>query len=182
MEDEEKLRQGYAAAVVRGADDTGFTGEEEPPYDTLALLMWAEVEEPQLWRSAHGLDKDGENARVVRAVSDAAAGVLCLADGALAADGRDVGYLMAAWIDRALAQADAQLHARAAADDDGRPLALKPVRATMRALAIGRWAATPPGRATRTKAADPMVIPEQAAEGLGHLLVIYAIAMTAGGS
>jgi hypothetical protein len=63
-----------------------------------------------------------------------------------------------------------------AADDDGLAVALKQVRATMRALATARWAAT------RTKTADPMLMPEQAAEALGHLLAIYAIAMTAGGS
>jgi len=176
MADEEELRQIYAAAVARGAVNTAFTADEEPPYDTLALLTWAKVEMPELWHSARALDVNENNALATRAASNAAATVLCLAHGALTAHGRDVDYRTTAWIDRALVQAEAELHAETAPGDDAPPVARKQVRAAVRALANATWAAA------STTTADPILIPEQVAEGLGHLLVIYAIARAAGGS
>ena len=118
------------------------------------------------------MNEDEENARVVRAVSDVAAGALRLAHLALEIHGCDVGYRADARIDRALLQADAELHAQAAADDEGLPVALKQVRSATRALA----------NAARATSTDRMLVPDQVAEGLGHLLAIYAIAKAASAS
>ena len=169
-----ELRRVYAVAVARGANNTGCTAEEERAYGTLRLVTLALVRLSDLALSAHLLDmvdEDEEDLLVARAASDVSAGALRLANRALEVHGRDVGYQTDAWIDRALLQTGATLDWQATDEDDDVPVALDEARSATLALA----------RATAATASDRMLVPEQLAEGLGHLLAIYAIARAAGG-
>jgi hypothetical protein len=81
-----------------------------------------------------------------------------------AALARGTGYLTtpAMWIDRALVEADAELHGETATDTKRLVVVLEQVRATMRALAT----ATAAAKATTP---DPILIPEPVAKGLARL-------------
>ena len=75
-------------------------------------------------------------------------------------------------MDRPGAAADGrELDCQATAEDDGVPVALDEARSATLAIA----------RATEATVSDRMLVPEQLAEALGHLLAIYAIARAAGG-
>ena len=164
----------YAVAVARGANNTGCTAEVERGYGTLRLLTLALVRLPDLALCAHLLDMVDEredDPLVARATSDVAAGALRLANRALEIHGRDVGYQTDAWIDLALLQTSARLGCQATADDDDVPVALDEARSATLALT----------RATAATAGDRMLVPEQLAQGLGHLMAIFAIARAAGG-
>jgi hypothetical protein len=168
------LRRVYAVAVARGANNTGCTAEVERGYGTLRLLTLALVRLPDLALCAHLLDMVDEredDPLVARATSDIAAGALRLANRALEIHGRDVGYPTEAWIDLALLQTSATLDCQATADEDDVPVALDEARSATLALT----------RATAATAGDRMLVPEQLAQGLGHLMAIFAIARAAGG-
>ena len=168
------LRRVYAVAVARGAKNTGCSAEVERAYGALRLLTLALVRLPDLALCAHLLDMVDEredDPLVARATSDVAAGALRLASRALEIHGRDVGYQTGAWIDLALLQTGARLGRQATADDDDAPVALDEARSATLALT----------RATAATASDRMLVSEQLARGLGHLLAIFAIARAAGG-
>ena len=169
-----KLRQLYAAAVARGANNTGCNAEEAQAFGTPRLVTLALMRVSDLALSAHLLDmidEDEEDALVARAARDVSAGALRLAHWALEVHGREVGYDTGAWIERALVHAAAELNWHATAEDEGLPVALDEARAATAALA----------RASEASASDRMLLPEDLADGLGHLLAIYAVAKAAGG-
>jgi hypothetical protein len=166
-----ELRRVYAVAVARGANNTGCTAEVERGYGTLRLLTLALVRLPDLALCAHLLDMVDEREDeplVACATSDVAAGALRLANRALEIHGRDVGYQTDAWIDLALLQTSARLGSQAT---DDVPVALDEARSATLALT----------RATAATAGDRMLVPEQLAQGLGHLTALFAIARAAGG-
>jgi hypothetical protein len=171
---EAELRRAYAAAVARGADSTRCSAGEERALGALRLLTLALARLPDLALSAHLLDRveeDEEDPLAARAASYVCSGALRLASRALEVHGRDVGYRTDAWIEEALLQAGAWLNVHATAGEEDVPVALEEARAATLALA----------HATAATADDRMLVPEQVAEGLGHLLAIFAIARAAGG-
>jgi hypothetical protein len=172
--DEPELRRMYTVAVARGANNTGCSAEEERGYGTPRLVTLALIRVSDLVLSAHLLDmvdQDEADPLVARAASDVSSGALRLAHRALELHGRNVGYDTDAWVERALLHAAAQLDWQAAGDCKGVPVALDEARAATVAIA----------RASEATGTDRMLLPEQLAEGLGHLLAIYAIARSAGG-
>jgi len=164
----------YTAAVARGANNTRCTAEEERRYGTPRLVTLALMRVADLVLSAHLLDmidEDEEDPLVARAASDVCAGALRLAHRALEVHGRNVGYDTEAWVERALLHTAAQLDWQTTGDCKGLPVALDEARAATVAIA----------RASEATATDRMLLPEQLANGLGHLLAIYAIARAANG-
>ena len=169
-----ELRRVYAVAVARGANNTGCTAEVERAYGTLRLLTLALVRLPDLALCAHLLDMVDEREDdpvVARATSDVATGALRLANRALEIHGRDVGYQTDAWIELVLLQTGVTLGCQATTQDADVPVALDEARSATLALT----------RATAATASDRMLVPEQLAQGLGHLMAIFAIARAAGG-
>jgi hypothetical protein len=173
--DDAKLRRAYAAAIVRGANDTLCTAEQEREYGTLRLLTLASLRLPDLFLYSHlleGFADDPEIERVppvvVNAVRAVAAGAVRLAHRALETHGRDVGYETGAWIDAALEYAGVEL-----ARNTGE---IEPEVSVV--LDQSRLAAICLARATASTAGDPMRVPEQIAHGLSHLLAVYLIATT----
>jgi hypothetical protein len=169
-----ELRRMYSVAVAWGANNTGCGSEEERGYGTPRLVTLALIRVSDLVLSAHLLDmihQDQREPLVARAARDVSSGALRLAHRALELHGRDVGYDTDAWVERALLRAAAQLDWQAAGDWNGVPVALDEARAATVAIACA-------SEGTRT---DRMLLPEQLAEALGHLLAIYTIARAAGG-
>ena len=170
-----ELRRVYAVAVARGANNTGCTAEVERAYGTLRLLTLALVRLPDLALCAHLLDMVDEHEDeplVARAASDVAAGALRLAQpgarrstGETSAIRRTRGSTWR-WSRRALT-----LGCQATAQEADVPVALDEARSATLALT----------RATAATASDRMLVPEQLAQGLGHLMAIFAIARAAGG-
>ncbi len=169
-----ELRRAYGAAVCNGARNTGCTADEERAYGVLRLLTLALLRLPDLAVCAHVLHLVGESDEgmlLARTLGDVAAGTLRLAHRALEMDGRDVGYVTSAWIDRALLVAGVTLDCQGSAEDDEPLVALEEARRATVALT----------RATAATAGDRMLVPEQVADGVGHLLAIYLIARAAAG-
>ncbi len=106
---------------------------------------------------------------VVSAVSDVAAGVLRLTHRALDVHGQSVHYAIATWTDRAFERAGSKLNQRALDREREVPVAFDQARLATIALT----------RATAAAATDPMLVPAEAANGLGHLLAVYLIAIAA---
>ncbi|MGB0094786.1 MAG: hypothetical protein WBP81_19915 [Solirubrobacteraceae bacterium] len=172
--DEPQLRRAYSAAVAHGSRNTQCSAPEERAYGTLRLLTLATLRLPDLFLYAHVLqvfDEDPAVERVppvvVGAVRTIGSDALRLAHRALETHARNVGYETGAWVDRALEQAGACLCCQV---DVEVPVLLDQARRATIALT----------RATATTADDRMLVPEELANGLGHLLAIYLIATTIG--
>ena len=168
-----ELRRAYAAAVAQGAKDTGRTAAEERVHGPLRLLTLALRRMPDLAVCAYTLEMLGtveQDAPLASVTGEIAAGVLRLSDLALEVHGREVGYRTGAWVEQALTGAGVKLGCRARPENDEMPVTPAHVRAAAAALS-GAAAAT---------AEDRMRVPEQLAEGLGHLLAMYALARAAG--
>jgi hypothetical protein len=169
-----ELRWMYATAVACGGSNTGCTAEEERVCGMARLVTLALIRASDLVLSAHLLDmvdEDEQDPLVARAASHVSAGALRLAHRALELHSRDLGYEVDVWIERALLHAAAELDWRATGDDEGLPVALDEARSATMAIA----------RASEAAVSDRMLVPEQLAEALGHLLAIYALAKAAGG-
>ena len=172
--DEPQLRRAYSAALAHGSRNTQCSAPEERAYGTLRLLTLSTLRLPDLFLYAHVLqvfdeDPDVEPVPpvVVAAVRTIAAGALRLAHRALETHARNLGYETGAWVDRALEQAGAWLCCELDVDV---PVLLDQARRA--AIAITR--------ATAATADDRMLVPEELANGLGHLLAIYLVATTIG--
>ena len=176
-----QLRGSYLRAVAGGAHNTHCTPAEERRYGALKLLALATLRLPDLVLYVHLMhvyhDEEDEpdsvaSEVVTRAVSDIAAGGLRLAHHALEAHGGELGYRTGAWVDRALEHAAGEL-ADGLTDGEEReiPVGLEQVRRATIALT----------RAIAATASDPMRVPEEAANGAGHLLAVYLIASAIAG-
>ncbi len=168
--DEPGLRRAYAAGVARGASNTQCSAEEERTYGTLRLLTLATLRLPDLFLYAHIVEVlagDPDYDRVppvaVRAITVPAAGALRLAHRSLETHARDVGYQADAWIDRALEHTGAVLTGEVDADA---PVLLDHARLATIALT----------RATAATADDRMLVPDELANALAHLLAVYLVA------
>lgn len=172
--DEPEMRRAYAAGVARGASSTLCTAEEERTYGTLRLLTLATLRLPDLFLYAHIVEVlagDADEGRVplvaVRALGETAAGALRLAHRALETHARDVGYEADAWIDGALEHAGALLVSQV---DAQAPALVDEARLATIALT----------RATAATADDRMLVPQEVANGLAHLLAVYLVATAIG--
>jgi hypothetical protein len=173
--DEPGLRRAYAAGVARGATNTQCTAEEERTYGTLRLLTHATLRLPDLFLYANIVEVlvgDGDDDDVlppvaVRAITTTTAGALRLAHRALQTHARDVGYELDAWIDRALEHTGALLSSQLDAEA---PVLLDHARLAAIALT----------RATAATADDRMLVPDELANGLAHLLAVYLVATAIG--
>ena len=167
--DEPGLRRAYAAGIARGASNTQCTAEEERTYGTLRLLTLATLRLPDLFLYAHIVEVlagDRDRPRAAgRGARDhhAGRGALRLAHRALETHARDVGYQVDAWVDRALEHAGALL---AGEVDAEAPVLLDHARLAAIALT----------RATAATADDRMLVPDELACGLAHLLAVYLVA------
>jgi hypothetical protein len=175
-----QVRGSYLRAVAGGVQNTHCSPAEERGYGALKLLALATLRLPDLVLYVHlmhvyhddGHEHEDESDRgaadvVTRAVGDIAAGGLRLADRALERHGCELGYQTSAWVDRALEHAAGEL-ADGLADGEEReiPVGLEQVRRATIALT----------RAIAATASDPMRVPEEVANGVGHLLAVYLIA------
>ena len=157
-----RLHKSYEVAIAQGATDTGCRAEEERVCGTLRLITLAILRLPDLALLAQLIHADSEDRLVLRAARDVAGGALRLAHRALERNGRDVGYEIGAWIDDARLTAAVQL----ARKHDEMPVLIEQVRLATLALT----------QAAGATAEDRMLVPNQLAKTLGHLLVVYAIA------
>jgi hypothetical protein len=105
----------------------------------------------------------------VLTIGDTSAGALRLTHRALEAHGDSLGYAIGVWIGRALECAGTELEQQALDDEAEIPVALNQARLATMALT----------RATAATVDDPMLVPVEAANGLGHLLAVYLIAIAA---
>jgi hypothetical protein len=172
--DETELRRAYGAGVARGATNTQCTAEEERTYGTLRLLTLATLRLPDLFLYAHIVevlagDRDGDRLPpvAVRAIITTAAGALRLAHRALETHAREVGYETGAWIDGALEHTVALLSSQVDAEA---PVLVDHARLAAIALT----------RATAATADDRMLVPDEVATGLAHLLAVYLVATAIG--
>jgi hypothetical protein len=168
--DEQRLRRAYAAGIARGASNTRCSAEEERMYGTLRLLTLATLRLPDLFLYAHIVevlagdpDYDPVPPVAVRAITTPAAGALRLAHRALETHARDVGYQIEVWLDRALEHAGTLLSSEVDAEA---PVLLDHARLAAIALT----------RATAATADDRMLVPDELACGLAHLLAVYLVA------
>ena len=157
-----RRRKSYEVALAHGATDTGCRAEEERLCGTLRLITLAILRLPDLALLAQLVHADSEDRLVLRATREVSGGALRLAHRALETHGRDVGYEIGAWTDEALLGAAAQL----AREPDEMPVLIEQVR--LATLALTQAAAAIPE--------DRMLVPDQLANSLGHLLAVYAIA------
>jgi hypothetical protein len=174
-----EVRRAYRRAVAHGIHNTHCTPEQESAYGTLRLLTLTTLRLPDLVLYAHLLHVYGDEndegrlpRPVVRGVSDVAAGALRLAHRALETHGHAVQYDTAVWVDRVIEHAGRELDDVALDDEAPVPIVIEQVRRATIALT----------RATAATADDPMLVPEQVAAGLAHLLAVYLIATEAAGS
>jgi hypothetical protein len=170
--DEARLRRAYAAGVAHGVESTRCRAEEERTYSPLRLLTLATLHLPDLAVYAYLLDAfdqsdevDRVRAVLVEEVAATAAGALRLAHRALETHARNVGYETGVWLERVLDHASASLWRQA--DRDAPAL-----------LGHARGAAVALTAATAATADDRMRVPEELAQGLSDLLVVYLIART----
>jgi hypothetical protein len=130
---------------------------------------------PDLFLYAHIVevlagDRDPVPSVAVRAITTTAGGALRLAHRALETHARDVGYTLDAWIDRALDYTGARPGGQVDADA---PVLLDHAR--LAAIALTRATA-----ATAATADDRMLVPDELANGLAHLLAVYLVATSIG--
>jgi hypothetical protein len=173
MSTEAQLSRPYRGAVASGATGTQLTVEDERTYGPLRLLTLALRGLPDLSLCAYLFDTldDYPDAAdispgVIRAAHDIAAGTLRLAHRALEVHGRDNGYAIDAWLDRAHDQTALELPLVAELTDLEEPAILAEVRFATIALT----------RAAAATAEDRNLVPEELASGLAHILTIYLIA------
>ena len=156
------LRKSYEVALAYGATDTGCRAEEERLCGTLRLITLAILRLPDLALLAQLMHADSEDRLVLRVAREVAGGALRLAHRALQTHGRDVGYQVGAWIDDALLTAAVEL----AREPDDMPVLIDQVRLATLALT----------QAAAATGEDRMLVPDQLANRLAHLLAVCAIA------
>jgi len=171
-----EMRRAYRRAVADGARNTGCTPDRERDYGALRLLTLATLRMPDLALYAGLADvyEDGpDGSRFPRAgvltIGDASAGALRLTHRALEVHGQSLRYAIGVWIGRALERAGTELEQQALDDQAEIPAALNQ----------SRWATIALTRATAATADDPMVVPAEMANALGHLLAVYLVALAA---
>jgi hypothetical protein len=183
-----RTRYAYERAVWKGAANTPCSAEQERAYGALRLLTLATLRLPDLVLFAHlahacelecaERDDGGQQPAwvlVLSELSDFATSALRLAHRALETHGRQLSYEIEAWIACAVERALEQLAGArdAAAIDDDLDVGITLEQARLATIALAR--------ATAATEDDPLLVADQIAHGLGHLLAVYLIAREAGG-
>ena len=160
----------HVRAVAHGIANTQCSVERERGYGALRLLPLATLRLPDLAVCGELLHSHAEEASaaclMAQTLIGASAGAMRLAHRALEMHALEVGYRVDAWVEHALAATSEQLQ-EGGKLEGGLPLALDQARLATIALT----------RATASTASDPMLVPGQIADALGHLLAIYLVAV-----
>jgi hypothetical protein len=173
-----EMRRAYRRAVAHGERNTGCTADRERDYGALRLLTLATLRMPDLVLYAglvavyeDGPDRSRVSRGAVLEIGDASAGALRLTHRALEVHGESLRYAIGVWIGRALERAGTELEQQTLDDQAEISVALNQARLATVALT----------RATAATADDPMLVLvlAEAANGLGHLLAVYLIAIAA---
>ena len=168
--DVRRRRAMYGRAVAFGIANTQYSSERERQFGALRLLTLATVRLPDVALYGELLHSHAAErcacSLVAQTLIGASSGALRLAHRALEMHALEVGYQAEAWVERAVDGAGDELSG-SLADEEGLPVALEQARLATLALT----------RATASTANEPMLVPGQIADALGHLLVIYLIAV-----
>ena len=174
------MRRACGRAIAQGAANTHCTAREERAYGALRLLTLATLRLPDLAlyaHLAHVCDDElaeeeplGASLVVLRVVSDISAGALRLAHRALESHGHELDYTVSAWVSRAVDHAGERLDAAPAEHEF--VVGLTPDLALVATIALTR--------ATTATPEDPLLVPDQIADGLGPPLAVYLIVSEAG--
>ena len=171
--DVRRRRALYGRAVAFGVANTHCSSERERQFGALRLLTLATLRLPDVALYGELLHSYAGDPRacclVAQTLIGAASGAMRLAHRALEMHAVEVGYRTDLWVQRAVEATRDQLSG-SVADDESLPVALEQARLATLALT----------RATASTASDPMLVPGQIADALGHLLVIYLIAVEVG--
>jgi hypothetical protein len=170
------VRRAYGLAGAHGAANTGCRPDRERAYGVLRLLTLATLRMPDLVLYAQlaamlndETEPGGVRRVALRAVVDIATGAVRLTHQAIEVHGRDLDYAIAAWIELAVERAGCELEHHALDHDAEVPVAVDQARLATIALT----------RATAATATDPMLVPAEAANAVGHLLTVYLLASAA---
>ncbi len=160
----------YGRAVAFGGANTQCSSEQERRYGALRLLTLATLRLPDVALYGELLHcyagKRRARCLVAQTLIGAAAGATRLAHRALEMHGLERGHRTGAWVALAVEDSGAGLGG-SIVEAAGLPVALDQARLATLALT----------RATASTANEPMLVPGQIADALGHLLVIYLLAV-----
>jgi hypothetical protein len=160
----------YGRAVAFGVADTQCSSDRERLFGALRLLTLATLRLPDVGLYGELLHSYAGERRacclVGQTLIGACAEAMRLAHRALEMHALEVGYRAEVWVARAVEGTGDEL-GESVADDEDLPVAFE--RARLATLALTR--------ATASTANEPMLVPGQIAEALGHLLAIYLVAV-----
>jgi hypothetical protein len=168
--DARRRRAVYGRAVAFGVANTRCSSERERQFGALRLLTLSTLRLPDVALYGELLHSCASERRacclVAQPLIGASSGAMRLAHRALETHALEVGYRADAWVERAV-EGTADELSGSVVGEEGLPVALDQARRATLALT----------RATASTANDPMLVPGQIADALGHLLVIYLIAV-----
>ena len=167
--DARRRRAMYGRAVAFGVANTQCSPERERKFGALRLLTLATLRLPDValygeLLHCHSAER-GACCLVAQTLVGASSGAMRLAHRALEMHALEFGYRADAWVQHAVDGAGDELGSTE--KEEGLPVALEQARLATLALT----------RATASTANEPMLVHEQIADALGHLLVIYLIAV-----
>jgi hypothetical protein len=159
----------YGRAVAFGVANTQCSCDRERRFGALRLLTLATLRLPDVALYGELLHSYAGERRaccvVAQTLIGASSGAMRLAHRALEMHALEIGYRADAWVARAVDGTGDELCGTVA--DEGLPVVLDQARLATLALT----------RATASTAYEPMLVPGQIADALGHLFVIYLIAV-----
>ena len=160
----------YGRAVAFGVANTQCSSERERQFGALRLLTLSTLRLPDVALYGELLHCHAAEQRacclVAQTLIGASSGAMRLAHRALEMHALELGYRADAWVARAVDGTSDELSGWPEREE-GLPVALEQARLATLALT----------RATASTANEPTLVPGQIADALGHLLVIYLIAL-----
>ena len=160
----------YGRAVAFGVANTQCSCERERQFGALRLLTLSTLRLPDVALYGELLHAHAAERRtcclVAQTLIGASSGAMRFAHRALEMHALELGYRADVWVQHAVDGAGDELRATTDREED-LPVALEQARLATLALT----------RATASTASEPMLVPGQIADALGHLLVIYLIAL-----
>jgi hypothetical protein len=160
----------YGRAVAFGVANTQCSSERERQFGALRLMTLAMLRLPDVALYGELLHCHAAERRacclVAQTLIGASSGAMRLAHRALETHALELGYRTDAWVQHAIDGAGDELGG-SSEKEEGVPVALEQARLATLALT----------RATASTANEPMLVSGRIAAALGHLLVIYLIAV-----
>jgi hypothetical protein len=160
----------YGRAVAFGVANTQCSSERERQFGALRLLTLATLRLPDVALYGELLHSHAEErcgcCLVAQTLIGASSGAMRLAHRALEMHALELGYRADAWVENVVDDIGDELSGTVG-NEVGLPVALEQARLATLALT----------RATAATAHEPMLVPGLIADALGHLLVIYLIAV-----